>query len=91
MNIHTISLPGLKTPRHVVMLSDMHLGPVLRLAFCKEVIAKVKALEPYDALVIVGDLVDSAYGNIQDLIPKVSVIPWSSFLSPFQKPSAWPR
>lgn len=64
-------MPGLKKESlRVVLLSDMHLGPVLRMRFCHDVLAAVEALQPFDALVIVGDLVDAHVSHIGDVIPE---------------------
>ncbi len=53
-----------------MLLSDIHLGPVLRLRFCLDVLQAVEALQPFDAIVIVGDLVDAHVAHIGDVIPK---------------------
>ena len=47
------SLEGLR----IAHLSDLHLGPTLRRAFCEEVVARTNRARP-DLVVITGDLVD---------------------------------
>lgn len=65
---HHVPLRGLgRSGARIVMLSDLHLGPVLRLRFCHDVLARVRALQP-DAICIVGDLVDAHVDAIHGIV-----------------------
>lgn len=47
----------------IVQLSDMHLGPILREGFVRQVVERVNALNP-DLIVITGDLVDQKTADL---------------------------
>jgi predicted MPP superfamily phosphohydrolase len=49
--------PGLKKPMRIVLLSDLHLGPVHDLKYFKKVIARTNEQDP-DLVLITGDLID---------------------------------
>ncbi len=58
-----MALDGLK----IAQLSDVHIGPTLKEAFLRKVVATVNALEP-DVVVITGDLVDAPVTEIGALL-----------------------
>ena len=65
-----IALPGL--PRtmsgfSIVQLSDIHIGPILRAAYLRDLVARANALKP-NLVAITGDLVDGTPDEIGGLI-----------------------
>lgn len=68
-----IKLAGLKKPKRIAMITDVHIGKTLGYAFLADVVAKINALKP-DVVVIVGDLIDDKIENIKaDLEPLKSL------------------
>jgi predicted MPP superfamily phosphohydrolase len=63
-----IALPGLKTERTLVQLSDLHVSATIGRALVESLVATVNALDP-DVIAITGDLVD---GSVRELGPLVS-------------------
>lgn len=55
------NLSGLK----IVQISDVHIGPTLKLDFCEMLAFKVNALNP-DVVVITGDLIDGKVSFLKD-------------------------
>jgi predicted MPP superfamily phosphohydrolase len=51
----------------IVQLSDIHLGPTLRGAFAREIVAQVNALGA-DLIAITGDLVDGPVDRLRDMV-----------------------
>ncbi|WP_307983399.1 metallophosphoesterase [uncultured Helicobacter sp.] len=63
-----IRLQGLKSPKTIAMISDVHIGKVLGESFLRGIVKKINALNA-DIVVIVGDLVDEAIDFVkQDLM-----------------------
>ena len=71
--VHTsIHLPNLPMERlKVVQLSDMHLGPILRTTFARQVVEQVNLLRP-DLIVITGDLVDQKTKNLLEPLAELA-------------------
>lgn len=68
---HEVRLAGLPKERDglvLVAVSDLHLGSLIGEAWMKRRIARLNELKP-DAVVIVGDLVDSEVGALEPLLP----------------------
>jgi len=66
-----VAIDGLPAALHgfsIVQISDLHVGPTVKAAYVRAVVARVNALEA-DAVAITGDLVD---GRVQDLAPDVA-------------------
>lgn len=64
-----VQIPKLRRTKHIVLISDVHIGKALGREFLSRVVARINALEP-DMVVIVGDLVDDRIGNVRgDLEP----------------------
>ncbi len=60
--VHTVAIPLPSLPAElegfsIVQLSDIHIGPVQKKAWLKEIVQNVNALSP-DVVVITGDMVD---------------------------------
>ncbi len=68
INSHRVTLPGLAKPARLLMLSDIHLGPVLSLRFCLHVLEELRKLGPADAVLIVGDLVDAHVDKLRSTV-----------------------
>ena len=70
----TVRLPNLPAAwqgRTVALLTDLHLGPLSGAAFLRQVIARLRSLEP-DAVFISGDLFDGTTLDLDRL-----VAPWA--------------
>ena len=52
-----VAIKGLKKDKHIVMVSDVHVGKVIQSDFLHGMVEKINSLNP-DIVVIVGDLVD---------------------------------
>jgi predicted MPP superfamily phosphohydrolase len=68
---YEVRLAGLPVERDgmvLVAISDIHLGSLIGEAWMKRLIDRVSGLKP-DAIVIVGDLVDSEVGALEPLLP----------------------
>lgn len=77
---HEVRLAGLPKVRDgftLVAVSDLHLGSMIGEAWMRRLIARLNALKP-DAVVIVGDLVDSEVGSLGPLLPVLQTLraPW---------------
>jgi predicted MPP superfamily phosphohydrolase len=61
------NLPASWRGRRAVMMSDLHLGPINGVRFCRRVIAAASGLKP-DAVFIPGDLFDGTKGDLDQLV-----------------------
>lgn len=60
-----IKIKGLKSPKTIAMVSDVHIGKTLGREFLQNVVKKLNAMNP-DIIVIVGDLVDDQIEQVKD-------------------------
>lgn len=51
----------------IAQLTDLHIGPTLRMPFVSEVVERTNAMRP-DVIAITGDLVDGSVGQLRDLV-----------------------
>jgi hypothetical protein len=68
---HTVRLAGLPKERDgftLVAVSDLHLGTMIGETWMRRLVVRLDELKP-DAVVIVGDLVDSEVGALEPLLP----------------------
>ena len=68
---HEVRMAGLPPERDglvIAAVSDLHLGTMIGEAWMRRLIARLGELKP-DAVVIVGDLVDSEVGALEPLLP----------------------
>jgi predicted MPP superfamily phosphohydrolase len=68
---HEVRMAGLPPERDglvIAAVSDLHLGTMIGEAWMRRLIARLGELKP-DAVVIVGDLVDSEMGALEPLLP----------------------
>jgi predicted MPP superfamily phosphohydrolase len=73
---HEVRLTGLPRERDglvLVAISDMHLGTMIGASWMGALIRRVEELKP-DAVVIVGDLVDSEVGRLEALRPVLETL-----------------
>jgi len=61
------NLPASWRGRRAVMMSDLHLGPINGVRFCRRVVAAASRLKPH-AVFIPGDLFDGTKGNLDQLL-----------------------
>jgi uncharacterized protein len=61
------NLPASWCGRRAVMMSDLHLGPINGVQFCRRVVAAASRLKP-DAVFIPGDLFDGTKGDLDQLV-----------------------
>jgi uncharacterized protein len=61
------NLPASWRGRRAVMMSDLHLGPINGVRFCRRVVAAASQLKP-DAVFIPGDLFDGTKGDLDRLV-----------------------
>jgi uncharacterized protein len=61
------NLPASWRGRRAVMMSDLHLGPINGVRFCRRVVALAAGLKP-DAVFIPGDLFDGTKGDLDQLV-----------------------
>ncbi|TEY03475.1 metallophosphoesterase [Campylobacter sp. US33a] len=66
-----IVIPKLKENLKIILLTDIHLGKNLHEDFLQKLIEKVNAYENVDAVVIVGDLIDTKPQNLSSYIHKL--------------------
>ena len=65
----TVALPGLPASwkgRRAVLVSDLHLGPINGVRFCRRIAARVAAFQP-DIVFVPGDLFDGTKGDLDCL------------------------
>ncbi|HEY1805319.1 MAG TPA: metallophosphoesterase [Terracidiphilus sp.] len=75
----TIQLPNLPASwrgRRAVLMSDLHLGPINGVRFCRRMVALAARFEP-DVVFIPGDLFDGAHTDLDRLLT-----PFQSFVPP---------
>jgi predicted MPP superfamily phosphohydrolase len=60
-------LPASWRGRRAVLMSDLHLGPINGVQFCRRVVAAATRLQP-DVVLIPGDLFDGTKGDLDQLI-----------------------
>ncbi|MGA2907874.1 MAG: metallophosphoesterase [Terracidiphilus sp.] len=60
-------LPAAWRGRRAVLMSDLHLGPISGVRFCRRMVALASQLRP-DAVFIPGDLFDGTKGNLDQLL-----------------------
>ncbi len=66
----TVELPNLPASwrgRRAVLLSDLHLGPINGVQFCRRLVAKAQSFKP-DVVFLPGDLFDGTKGNLDQLV-----------------------
>jgi len=61
------NLPASWRGRRAVMMSDLHLGPINGVQFCRRVVAAASQLKP-DVVFIPGDLFDGTKGDLDHLV-----------------------
>lgn len=61
------NLPASWHGRRAVLLSDLHLGPINGVRFCRRLVAKAQSFQP-DVVFLPGDLFDGAKGNLDRLV-----------------------
>lgn len=61
------NLPASWRGRRAVLMSDLHLGPINGVRFCRRVVAAASQLRP-DAVLIPGDLFDGTKGDLDQLL-----------------------
>jgi uncharacterized protein len=61
------NLPASWHGRRAVMMSDLHLGPINGVRFCRRVVAAASRLKP-DVVFIPGDLFDGTKGDLDQLV-----------------------
>jgi predicted MPP superfamily phosphohydrolase len=65
-----VELPGLPASwrgRRAALLSDLHLGPINGVQFCRRLVAKVQSFQP-DVVFLPGDVFDGTKGNLDRLV-----------------------
>ena len=74
----TVEFPSLPTSwkgRRAVLLSDLHLGPINGVRFCRRIVAKAAKFQP-DVVFLPGDLFDGAKGDLDRLLaPLKQLVP----------------
>jgi predicted MPP superfamily phosphohydrolase len=65
--VQIANLPASWRGRRAVLMSDLHLGPINGVRFCRRLVALASQLEP-DAVFIPGDLFDGTKGELGQLI-----------------------
>lgn len=60
-----VKIKGLKSPKTIAMISDVHIGKTLGREFLQNIVKKINAINP-DIVVIVGDLVDDQIKQVKD-------------------------
>ncbi len=65
--IRISNLPASWRGRKAVLMSDLHLGAINGVRFCRRVVAAASQLQP-DAVFIPGDLFDGTKGNLDQLL-----------------------
>jgi hypothetical protein len=61
------NLPPSWRGRRAVLLSDLHLGPINGVQFCRRLVAKAQSFQP-DIVFLPGDLFDGTKGNFDRLV-----------------------
>ena len=61
------NLPASWRGRRAVLLSDLHLGPINGVQFCRRLVAKAQSFQP-DIVFLPGDLFDGTKGNLDRLV-----------------------
>jgi predicted MPP superfamily phosphohydrolase len=61
------NLPASWRGRRAVMLSDLHLGPINGVQFCRRVVAKAQSFQP-DVVFLPGDVFDGTKGDLDRLV-----------------------
>jgi hypothetical protein len=61
------NLPASWRGRRAVLLSDLHLGPINGVQFCRRVVAKVQSFQP-DVVFLPGDVYDGTKGELDRLV-----------------------
>lgn len=64
---HTLEIKGLNAPLHIAVLSDVHIGGLMREAKVREIVEMTNALEA-DMIFITGDLVDAPLHNVESAV-----------------------
>jgi len=67
ISVQIPNLPPSWRGRRAVMMSDLHLGPINGVQFCRRVVAAASRLKP-DAVFIAGDLFDGTKGVLDQLV-----------------------
>jgi hypothetical protein len=67
ISIKIPNLPGSWRGRRAVLMSDLHLGPINGVRFCRRVVSLALQLRP-DVVFIPGDLFDGTKGNLDQLL-----------------------
>jgi len=65
------NLPAALDGLRIVQISDIHLGDNLTTRQLAQFVARVNALQP-DLVCITGDIVDSPYADVDDLLPRLA-------------------
>ncbi|HKN19778.1 MAG TPA: metallophosphoesterase [Terracidiphilus sp.] len=69
------NLPPFWRGRRAVLLSDLHLGPINGVQFCRRLVAKAQSFQP-DIVFLPGDLFDGTKGNLDRLVePLMQLMP----------------
>src|SRR3984957_3994988 len=67
VSVQIPNLPASWRGRRAVMMSDLHLGPINGVRFCRRVVAAASGLKP-DVVLIPGDLFDGTKGDLDRLV-----------------------
>lgn len=65
--VEIANLPASWRGRRAVLMSDLHLGPINGVRFCRRLVALASQLQP-DAVFIPGDLFDGTKGDLDQLV-----------------------
>lgn len=60
-----VKIKGLEAPLKIALISDTHIGQMLKRDFSQQLVNKINALKP-DMVFIVGDFIDTKASNLQD-------------------------
>lgn len=60
-----VKIKGLETPLKIALISDTHIGQMLRKDFSQKIVDKINALKP-DMVFVVGDFIDTKINNLKD-------------------------
>jgi hypothetical protein len=61
------NLPASWRGRRAVLMSDLHLGPINAVQFCRRLVAKAQSFQP-DVVFLPGDLFDGTKGDLDKLV-----------------------
>lgn len=71
--VQIANLPASWRGRRAVLMSDLHLGPINGVRFCRRLVAAASQLKP-DAVFIPGDLFDGTKGDLDQLVAPIEAL-----------------